>query len=437
MYSDSRFLKAIPNVRTLYLLASYLLMPLLLLRLAVRGLRDRDYLKRWSERFALHGPAVPPGGIVVHAASLGEVNAAAPLIRALRIRFPDLPLTVTCFTPTGSARIRALFAADVCHVYSPLDLYGAVRRFLSRARPCLLLVMETEIWPNLFFAAGQRGIPLLLANARISDKSFRVYRRLRPLVREALAEVSGFMARSETDARRLAELGAAAGRIEVTGNLKFDLDVPDGLHEHGLALRRSWGLQRPVLLAGSTHQEDEVALIEAFKGLLGGFPTALLVLVPRHPERFQLAAQLVRAAGLSVQMQSAGADCPASTQCLVVDAMGELLRCYAACDVAFVGGSLAPVGGHNLLEPAALSVPVLFGPHTSNAADITAQLLAAGAAQVVRDAAELEQAAARLLGDEALRQSMGAAGLALVQSGRGALGRTLQIAAGLLVRPLA
>jgi 3-deoxy-D-manno-octulosonic-acid transferase len=171
-------------VRTLYLLASYLLMPLLLLRLAVRGLRDRDYLKRWSERFALRGPAMPPGGIIVHAASIGEVNAAAPLIRALRIHFPDLPLTVTCFTPTGSDRIRALFAADVCHVYSPLDLYGAVRRFLSRVRPCLLLVMETEIWPNLYFAAGQRGIPLLLANARISDKSFRAYRR-RPLVRAA------------------------------------------------------------------------------------------------------------------------------------------------------------------------------------------------------------------------------------------------------------
>jgi 3-deoxy-D-manno-octulosonic-acid transferase len=414
-------------MRTLYLLASYLLTPLLLLHLVWRGLRNRAFLQRWGERFGWYKHPVPPGGIVLHAASVGEVNAAAPLIRALARQYSSLPITVTSFTPAGSDRIQTLLTHNVFHVYLPLDLPGAVKRFFRYVRPCLVIIMETEIWPNLYFAAAQSGIPILLANARISETSIRRYRRLRRLTQATLAHVARIAAQSTADARRLCEIGAKADQIEVTGNLKFDLNLADELHEQGRCLRQSWGRQRPVFLAGSTHAGDEGPVLAAFLGLLRSFPQALLILVPRHPQRFRPVARSARASGLAVQLYSEGVACAPTTQCLVVDAMGMLLRFYAACDVAFVGGSLDRVGGHNVLEPAALSIPVLVGPYTFNFTDITVQLLASGGAQRVNDAAELERAAARLLGDEALRRQMGAAGLALVRSGQGALSRTLHI----------
>jgi 3-deoxy-D-manno-octulosonic-acid transferase len=414
-------------VRTLYLLASYLLTPVLLLYLCVRGLQGRGYLARWGERLGLHLPAVVPGGIIVHAVSVGEVNAAAPLISALLKRFPGQPLTVTCFTTTGSARIREVFGDAVQHLYFPLDLPGSARRFFTRLRPRLLIIMETEIWPNAYFEASRQGIPILLANARISDRTFKAYRRLQGLTRPALAQVRRIGAQTKTDAMRFEAIGAGSHQVEVTGNLKFDLSLAENLREQGRALRLRWGIERPVFLAGSTREGDEEAVLAAFQGLLHSFPDALLVWAPRHPQRFQRSAQLARAAGLTVQLHSEGSAIAPATHCLVVDAMGELLACYAACDVAFVGGSLATTGGHNVLEPAALSVPVLVGPHTQNFAEITRQLIAAGGALRVDDAMQLERAAARLLGDASLRQQMGAAGRALVQKGEGALARTLQI----------
>ena len=414
------------------MLSSYLLVPLLLLYLALRSLRNRDYGKRWRERFALGLPQILPAGIVVHAASVGEVNAAAPLIRALAKLFPHLPLTVTSFTPAGSDRIRTLFANEVSHLYLPLDLPGAVRRFCRHVQPRLVIIMETEIWPNLYFAAAGQGIPVMMANARISESSIRAYRRIRRLTRVALAQVARIAAQSESDASRLREIGARADQVEVAGNLKFDISLPDDLRKNGQSLRSELGAQRPVFLAGSTHEGEELPVLDAFLGVLGSFPKALLVLAPRHTERFEPAARRACAAGLAVQLYSENKACDAATQCLVVDAMGALMRFYAACDVAFVGGSLDKTGGHNVLEPAALSVPVLVGPHTFNFADITAQLLASGGAQCVDDAAGLERAATRLLGDANLRQQMGAAGMALVGSGQGALSRTLEMVTELL-----
>ncbi len=416
------------DVRTLYWLASYLLLPYL----ALRALQNRAYLKRWRERFGFYRQAPPAGGIVLHAASVGEVNAAAALIHAIARRYPDVPITVTSFTPTGSQRIRALFADNIHHFYAPLDLPGAVRRFYRRVRPRLLVIMETEIWPNLLFAAAQHGTLVMMANARISETSLSRYRHIRRLMQAALAQVARIAAQSEADAGRLRAIGAPAGRIEVTGNLKFDVNLPQDLHEQGLALRQGWGQQRPVLLAGSTHEGEEEPVLTAFLGVLRSFPQALLVLAPRHPERFQAVAQRARAAGLEVQSYSQNPVCDSATQCLVVDAMGELLRFYAACDVAFVGGSLERIGGHNVLEPAALSIPVLVGPYTANFEDMTRQLLASGGARRVADAADLERAAIQLLGDSALRQKMGAAGLALLRSGQGALDRNLRIIAELL-----
>jgi 3-deoxy-D-manno-octulosonic-acid transferase len=414
-------------MRSLYTLLIYLATPLVLLYLFLRGLRSADYFKRWPERFARFDPPQQTGGIVVHAVSMGEVNAASMLVQELALRFPNDPLYLTTLTPTGSARIRALFGNTVFHVYAPLDMPGAVRRFLNRVRPRLLIIMETEIWPNLYHEAAARSIPILIANARISERSIGGYRRFRRLTGSALRKVTRIGAQSPVDRERLLEIGARDSQITVTGNMKFDVHMPPSLIEQGEAIRAAWGTQRRVLVAGSTHEGDEQALLAAFTRLLPGFPDTLLVLVPRHPERFARTAQLARQAGLTVSLRSAGMICPAGTQCFVVDSMGELLRFYAACDIAFVGGSLEAIGGHNVLEPAALAKPVVIGPHTANFAEITDQLLGCGAAMRVADDAELEAALSRLLSEPEERDWMGRAGFELVRSGQGAVARTLEI----------
>ncbi len=414
-------------MRWLYTLLIYLITPLVLLLLAIRGLQNRDWLKRWPQRFGWFDPPAITGGIVVHAVSVGEVNAASSLVKALSQHFPQLPLCLTTFTPTGSDRVYSLFRNEVLHVYAPLDLRGAVKRFFDRVQPVILIIMETEIWPNLYFEAKRRDIPVMIANARISERSIGGYRRFKRMTTAVLSQVSCVAAQSKLDAERLVEIGADEARLEVTGNLKFDVELPPGLLEQSEAIRRAWGSERPVLVAGSTHEGDEKPLLEAFKQLLKQFPDALLVLVPRHPERFGRAAQLTRACGLTVCLHSERIDCPPSAQCFIVDAMGELLPYYAACDVAFVGGSLEPIGGHNALEPAALAKPVLFGPHTFNFKDITDQLLNTGAAIRVNNARDLEETTTRLFKQPDLRVQMGRAGLELVKSGQGALARTLEI----------
>jgi len=419
-------------MRWLYTFLIYLITPLVLLLLIIRGLRNRDWLKRLPQRFGKFDPPEKTGGIVVHAVSVGEVNVASTLVKALSQHFPGRPLCLTTFTPTGSDRVQRLFRDEVFHVYLPLDLPGAVKRFFDRVQPAFLIIMETEIWPNLYFEARRRGIPVMIANARISERSIRGYRRFKRLTTAALSQVSCIAAQSELDAGRLIEIGADETRLEVTGNLKFDVELPPGLLERGEAIRQTWGSKRLVLLAGSTHEGDEKPVLEAFTQLLRQFPEALLVLAPRHPERFGRAAQLAQASGLTVCLHSELVDCRPSAQCFIVDAMGELLPYYAAYDVAFVGGSLEAIGGHNALEPAALAKPVLFGPHTFNFEDITNQLLNTGAAIRVNNAKDLEEASTRLFRQPDLRNQMGRAGLELVKSGQGALERTLEIVEGLI-----
>jgi 3-deoxy-D-manno-octulosonic-acid transferase len=413
--------------RALYTLTMYLLTPVILYRLALRGMRYPEYFGRWRERFGFF-PA--PGfrrSIWVHAVSVGEVNAAAPLITALMRRYTDRPLVITTVTPTGSARVRKLFGDRVFHVYLPYDLTASVERFLDRVDPVLAVVMETEIWPNLFLTCAERRIPVVVANARLSERSLGGYGPVRPLARAAIKSARAVAAQSQQDADRLLRLGADPARMTVAGNVKFDMPVPKGLDQAAAMLRDYWGRNRPVWIAASTHEGEEAAVVEAHTRVLKRFPDALLLLAPRHPERFRPVVQLCRQYGFRTLVRSEDTVALLDTQCFVVDTLGELLTFYAGCDVAFVAGSFDPIGGHNVLEPAALSRPVLVGPHTFNFAEITDSMLAAHAAQRVADAHALGDAVVRLLADAGARERMGAAGLAIVQRERGAVERVMRI----------
>ncbi|HET6546300.1 MAG TPA: lipid IV(A) 3-deoxy-D-manno-octulosonic acid transferase [Rhodanobacteraceae bacterium] len=413
--------------RFFYTFTMYLLTPVILYRLAARGLRYPDYFERWRERFGFFPDPGLHDSIWVHAVSVGEVNAAVPLIEALMQRYRNVPLVITTVTPTGSERVQKLFGERVFHVYLPYDLTASVERFLDRVRPRLAVVMETEIWPNLFMTCNERGIPIVVANARLSERSLRGYGPVRPLARRAIRCASFVAAQSPSDAERLRALGTPAARLAVVGNLKFDMALPAGVHERGAEYRAAWGNERPVWIAASTHEGEEFAVLKAHTAVLRRFPDALLLVAPRHPERFRPIATSCRALGFRTATRSENQRPDPACQCFVIDTMGELLTFYAGADVAFVGGSLVPVGGHNLLEPAALMKPVIVGPHTFNFAEITEGLITAYAAQRIADADALGPAIVRLLAREQERHSMGEAARTVMECERGAVERTMTI----------
>jgi 3-deoxy-D-manno-octulosonic-acid transferase len=426
--------------RHLYTLLFHLGLPLVALRLTYRAWRAPAYARRIAERFAFGLPRLEPGGIWVHAVSVGESIAAAPLIRELLERYPQLPITVTCMTPTGSERIRALFGgADyrgrVQHCYLPYDLPWAAARFLARVQPRLAVVMETELWPNHIHQCARRGIPVALANARLSERSARGYARFARLTAPMLAELSLIAVQTEAEAERFRRLGARAECVEVTGSIKFDLRIDPELPRRASALREQWGAsRRPLWIAASTHAGEDEPVLAAHRELLKQWPDALLILVPRHPERFAPVFELCRREGFATRRRSSGEPVAADDQVLLGDTMGELLFLYALADLAFVGGSLVANGGHNLLEPAALGKPVLSGPHLFNFLEIAAQLREAGALLEVADADGLAQRVDQLWREPAQAQSMRAAGLAVMQANQGALARLLAGLAGLLQR---
>jgi 3-deoxy-D-manno-octulosonic-acid transferase len=413
--------------RFIYTATMYLLTPIILYRLAIRGLRYPEYFQRWQERFGFFQDPKIHDSIWIHAVSMGEVNAAMPLIDALMRRYPEAPFVITTVTPTGSERVRRVYGKRVFNVYLPYDLPAAIRRFLDRVRPRLAVVMETEIWPNLFFVCQARKIPLIVANARLSEKSFRGYGPVRPLAKSALASARFVAAQSAVDAGRLRDLGAEPERLGIFGNLKYDMSVPTELAGQARIMRAKWGARRPVWIAASTHEGEEEAVLNAHEAVLRKFPDALLILVPRHPERFKPVVQGCREAGFSTRTRSENGTASSDTQCFVVDTLGELLRFYAAADVAFVGGSLVPIGGHNVLEPAALSVPVVVGPKTFNFVEITASLIDAGAALRVADEDELGATVMKLLADAPLRERLGAAGRAAFEREQGGVLRTVEV----------
>lgn len=409
----------------LYLLAAYLAAPLHAALLAWRGRHDRNPWRRFGERFGF-GPPVPGRPVWIHAASVGEVQIAAVLVKGLRERLPTLPVLVTAFTATGIGRAGAL-GPSVATRCLPYDLPGSVRRFLDRTQPRLAVMLETELWPTFYRQCRLRAVPLIIASARLSRRSTRRYRLLGALLREALAAAT-VAAQSEADAQRFLSIGAALERTHVIGNLKFDFTPPADIAARGQGLRARYGAHRPLWVAGSTHEGEDQAVLEAHRRVREHHPHALLVLAPRHPNRFAEVAALLKSRGVGFLRHSqAGASGPAAPEVLLLDTLGELLDFYAAADAAFVGGSLVPVGGHNLLEPASLGVPVLSGPHQFNSPQIARLLSERGGMVLVHSAADLAAHLSAWLGDEPLRARIGAVGRAVIEENRGALHRVLRL----------
>ncbi len=411
-------------MRTFYSALWYLLLPFLFLRLWLRGRQAPAYRQRWTERMAWgYRPGTLKKCLWVHAVSVGETLAAAPLIERLLADHPGTPLLVTTTTPTGSERVKALFGERVTHVYCPWEVPGALSRFMKAFDPQLVVVLETELWPNLCAAAKRHGAKLMLMNGRLSEKSYRGYSKLPRLVRPMMAQFDALAVQTPVEAERYVALGAWPERVHAIGSVKFDMTLDQALRDKAATLRTDMGA-RPVWIAASTHPGEDEPVLAAHQQMLASQPDALLVLVPRHPERFNDVASLIRQQGLSVARRSA-AQSPAGVQVYLADTMGELLMLFGAADLAFVGGSLVPVGGHNLLEPAAWEKPVLTGPHLHNFTAISQLLDDAGGLSVVNNADELAATLLALFGDAGRCRQQGQAAAAVVEANRGALEKGL------------
>lgn len=426
-----------------------LLFPYVLWRLAWRGLRNPDYWRRIPERFGFltmpgevpvsrapkQTPPTAPRVIWIHAVSVGEVRATVPLVRELTAAYPEHSLLITTMTPTGSAQVSQLFHGRVAHSYVPYDYPSAVERFLDRTKPVLAIIMETELWPNIFHLCHARSIPVFVTNVRMSTASMHKYQRFAGLTRATLQQVSRFAAQSPADAERLLALGAAPEAVKVTGSIKFELNAGASLREAAEVLRIAWGQGRPVWLAASTHEGEEETVLSALVELKQQprFANMLLVLVPRHPERFSAVARLCRKRGFRIALRSeTRGTVDAAVEILVGDTMGELQLFYAAADCAFVGGSLVPTGGHNLLEASAVGKPVVFGPYMFNFQEISQMTLERGAGVQIQAALQLAPAVSDFLGNANRRDRAGEAGRKMVEENRGALVANMDLIAQLL-----
>ena len=428
--------------RFLYTLSILALLPWAVLHLLWRARRQPEYLRHWGERFGFYAavPPVPRGfpsvtpTFWIHAVSVGETRAAQPLVAALRAGYPGHRILFTHMTPTGRATSEALFGDMVTRVYLPYDTPWAVRRFLRHFRPVLGIIMETELWPNLIAICRAQAVPLLLVNARLSEKSARRYTRFPRLTRAALGQLTAISAIGEDDARRLRKLGAA--EVNIFGNMKFDIAPPEDQLSLGQTFRTLLNGRR-VFLCASTREGEEALILDAWQkvgdsgtaqaGSAALMGTALLSIVPRHPQRFGAVAQLVETYGFKLQRRSDELPVGAETQVWLGDSMGEMFAYYAAADVTFVGGSLLDFGSQNLIEPCAVGVPVLIGPSIFNFAEAARAAIQAGAARQVADASALVEQAHALLTDAMMRKAMGVAGRAFATRHQGATERTLML----------
>lgn len=412
--------------RLLYTSLLTLLTPLAKKRLA----REKVNELSDSQRAGHISPCQQPV-IWAHCASVGEVLAAEPLLKQLQQRHPNKQLVVTTMTATGAMQVRQRFP-DARHYLLPLDLPWNTTRFIRTLKPLVGIIFETELWPNLIHSCKQAGIPVMLANGRLSEKAFSSYKKIRPLIAEALQSITLVAAKAPVDAERFIELGFPASRLQITGSIKYDLQPPSDLPQQAASLRAEWQ-RKCVWIAASTHEGEDLPLLQAHQQLLKDDPNALLLLVPRHPQRFDQVAELIQQQSMNMARRSQQQPVTSATQVYLCDTLGEMLLLYAAADLAFVAGSLQPIGGHNLLEPAALGVPIITGPHLDNFAEIAELLREAGGMKEIQQATELAPLLLTLLNDPLSRENMTSAAYKVVESNRGALAKQLELAESLFV----
>ena len=399
-----------------------LMLPYILLRLWWGGRHSPGLRRNWAQRLGF-APAVAAPVIWVHAVSVGETIAAAPMVRRLLECNPEATILMTAMTDTGLAQAQKMFGSQVQYAYVPYDTPGSVRRFLARVQPRILVIMETEIWPNLISQSRKARVPVFLINARLSERSARGYERVRSLARPVMQSISWVAAQAEQDAVRFRRIGVAADKIAVTGSVKFDVDIEPRVREQAQQLKAQFG-GRPVWIAGSTHDGESRQLLKAHRKLLAAVPDALMIIVPRHPERFELVASAVKKAGFSLARRSLQ-ESPAAAQVYLGDTMGELMMLYGTSDLAFIGGSLIERGGHNPLEPAAWGIPVTSGPHVFNFESIYQRLREHDGVTIVESAGELLACLTQLLKNQQALHESGQRALAVVESNRGALDRVV------------
>lgn len=393
-------------MRVVYSCCFYLLLPIIFLRLLWRSIKAPDYRDRWPERLAIY-PNKSAGHVIwFHAVSVGETESLLPLVRQLQAQYPLVKLLITTTTPTGSARVKAALQDTVEHVYLPYDLPDAVNRFMQQFKPRLAVIMETEIWPNLYAYCGNNQIPLYLINARLSEKSVRGYHKIAALVRPALANVKLIATQSRDDSERFLAIGADSDKVVTFGNIKFDAAIAPALIGQGRELKSGLFAGRFVWLLASTHKDEEILFFDTYRKLKQRIPGLLLVIAPRHPERFAAVKTLCEQAQLSVAARTLAQSCAGYTDVYLVDTLGELKLFYAAADVAFVGGSMVATGGHNVLEAAAIGAPILFGPYMHNFKEIVQGILANKAAVQCRNTEEVAETIYALYTDPAYRNTL-------------------------------
>lgn len=412
-------------LRFFYTLVFIIALPVVFYRLWIKDKKVPGYRIRWPERFGIYpAPAETRPIVWVHAVSVGEVVAATPVIRRL-LETGQVAVMVTTMTPTGSTRVADSFGAQVLHVYAPYDLPWTVAAFLRRTRPVLAIIMETELWPNMLHECARQNLPAILANARLSARSARRYGYFAKASRELLQCLNHVAVQNAEDGQRFLNLGLAPEKLVVTGSVKFDISLSDTLCNAARELRQTYGAQRPVLIAASTHDGEDGVLLDAFAQVREKWPDALLILVPRHPERFNEVYELSRSRFRTCRRS--GGQCPPGTEVIVGDTMGEMMLLYGCADIAFVGGSLIERGGHNMIEPACWGLPIICGPHTFNFADISKRLEQVGGMVTVADAKTLSAQVLRWLGQPQERIAVGEKARAFAEQNRGAVDRLMQV----------
>ncbi len=420
-------------LRYLYSLLMYLIVPFALLRLLWRSRKTTAYRQRWSERFAFFKmPNQFQNGLWIHAVSVGEAMAAIPIIRELQVRHPDLPIVVTTMTVTGSERVTTLLGDSVFHVYLPYDLPCTISRFIKKVNPRLIMIMETEVWPNVLYYARKYNVPVLLANARMSERSAKGYMYFKHFIQKVFRCFSLVAAQAQADAERFHRLGVPQDRIKILGSVKFDIKQPASNFEAGELLRQKIGASRPVWIAASTRGNEEEIILRAFDLVKEKLPNALLLLVPRHPERVDKVLHMCQKHGYKTVLRSSDENCDLKTDVFLGDTMGEMMLFYAASDVAFVGGSLVPLGGQNMLEPASFGLPLITGPHLFNFEEAKRLLQEADAISIVNDEKELANQVIMCFSDVEVREQFGQNAKAVVDANRGALERHLKLIENLL-----